>query len=302
MKFETVFAAGAWLACTATAIGPASPKSPPRLKGHPAKMDNWRWPNPFAHQEKQQQQQEKKFAAACDVERTFAAREFLLDDLAENPPAGLLPYRDALRDVFSAREYPGSWDGIDPHGYDRNLLAMRYADVPLRVREWIEEQERRDGPGKGLFAVYQVPLSGTRVLDTVKVPAETPVSEEWRARDEGRIAIFAPGALHEALPLWVAEGSGCEEALLDLSRYSAELVDGGVVAYPVHHSLPKRSQNMRDMEFTVKAQVLKLKEGEDAEGVEAVQKAEETQNVEEVQADEKASSSRDTNSAGKDEL
>ncbi|KAK4232719.1 Glucarate dehydratase [Achaetomium macrosporum] len=298
MKLETLFTA-AWLASTATAIGPASPKSPPRLKGYPAKMDNWRWPNLFASP------QHKKFDAACDVERTFQAREFLLDDLAEDPPTGLLPYRDALKNVFSTRDYPGSWDGIDPHGYDRNLLVMGYADVPLRVREWIEHQERSDGPGKGLFAVYQMPMSGTRVLNTIKVPAETPVSEEWRARDERRVAIFAPGAVHEVLPLWVAEGSGCEEALLDLSKYSAKLVDGGVVAYPVHHSLPKRSQNKRDMEFTVKAQVLKLKEGENAEDVEeAAQKTEETEKVERAEEAGKPSYERaeETKSADRDEL
>jgi hypothetical protein len=220
MKLETIFAA-AWLACTATAIGPASPEKPPRLQGHPTKMDNWRWPNPFASSSSSSSGQNKnKFDAACEVERTFAAQEFLLDDLAENPPTGLLPYRDALRDVFSAREYPGSWDGVDPHGYDRNLLAMGYADVPRKVREWIEDQERRDGPGKGLFAVYNVPMSGTRVLETIKVPAETPVSEEWRARDEGRIAIFAPGALYEVLPLWVAEGSGCEGTIVFFFLFS----------------------------------------------------------------------------------
>ena len=87
---------------------------------------------------------------------------------------------------------------------------MTYDEVPVRVREWIEEQERNDGAGKGVLAVYQDSVKGSRVLNTIKVPAETPVSEEWRARDGNRIAIFAPGAVYEVLPLWVAEGSGCE--------------------------------------------------------------------------------------------
>jgi hypothetical protein len=85
------------------------------------------------------------------------------------------------------------------------------------------------------------------------------------------------------------------------------MVDGGVVAYPVHHSLPKRSQNMREMEFTVKAQVLKLKEGENAEDVQPIsQTTEESQKVEQAEGVEKPSSqnARETESegAGKDEL
>lgn len=204
MKFETLLALGGLLTGVATAIGPANPKSPPRLRGKREKMQNWKWPNPF------ESPRHSKFDAACEVERVFSAQEFLLDDLSESGPGGLLAYRDALKQVFSAREYPGSWDGIDPHGYDRNLLMMGYDEMPLRVREWIEEQERTDGPGKGLFAVYNRPMPGTRVLHTIKVPAETPVAEEWRSKDDRRVALFAPGALYEMLPLWVAEGSGCE--------------------------------------------------------------------------------------------
>ena len=203
MKLETLLTA-AWLASTATAIGPATPEQPPRLHGRAEKLSAWRWPNPFASPK------HKKFTPSCSVDRTFQAREYLLDDLADKGPGGLLAYRDALKSVFSAREYPGSWDGVDPHGYDRNLLTMPYDEMPLKVREWIEEQERSEGAGKGLFAVYAVPLSGTRVMNTITVPKEAPVSEEWRARDERRIAIFAPGAVYEVLPLWVAEGSGCE--------------------------------------------------------------------------------------------
>jgi hypothetical protein len=44
--------------------------------------------------------------------------------------------------------------------------------------------------------------------------------------------------------------------LLDLERYSAEPVDGGVVAWPVHHSEPNRAKGTADITFEVKAQVL----------------------------------------------
>jgi hypothetical protein len=202
MKLETLLTA-AFLASTATAVGPAGPNVPPRLKGQREKMASWRFPNPFASPH------HSKFTPRCDVQRTFEVDEYLLDDLAEKEPLGLLSYRDALKQVFATREYPGSWDGIDPHGYDRNLLAMRYDLVPRAVREWIEDQERTDGKGKGLYAVYPAPLPGARVMTTIKVP-ELPVPAEWRSRDENRVAIFAPGAVYEILPLWVAEGSGCE--------------------------------------------------------------------------------------------
>ncbi|KAK3291568.1 uncharacterized protein B0H64DRAFT_366921 [Chaetomium fimeti] len=288
MKFEALLAA-AWLAATTTAIGPATPDQPPRLRGKPERMANWPWPNPFKSAEL------AKFTPACDVLRTFRAQEFMLDDLAAKAPKGLLEYRDALKDVFAAREYPGSWDGIDPHGYDRDLLTMDYNDVPLRVREWIEDQERTDGPGKGLFAVYQRPLPGTRVLHTIKVPKETPVTEEWRARDEIRVALFAPGALYEVLPLWVVEGSKCEGPLLDLSKYSSKLVDGGVIAYPIHHSFPKRAQGKREIEFQIQAQVLQLNEGETLE-------TEQAENVEEAEKVEKAEKVEETESTEKEEL
>ncbi|KAK4119238.1 hypothetical protein N657DRAFT_650338 [Parathielavia appendiculata] len=299
MRLDALFTA-AWLAATATAIGPASPDKPPRLQGKPEKMASWRWPNPFASP------RYAKYTPACEAERTFTAREHLLDDLSEPGPNGLLAYRDALRSVFSAREYPGSWDGIDPHGYDRKLLIMDYDAMPLKVREWIEEQERSDGPGRGLFAIYGRPAPGTRVMNTIKVPEEVPVSEEWRGKDDRRVVLFAPGAIYEMLPLWVAEGSDCEESLLDLSKYSAKLADGRVVAYPVQHTSPKL--NDREIEFQIKAQVLKLKEGEVeedvleiAQGPEAAEKGEETEAAKSEKAGE-TKSVEEAKRAGKDEL
>jgi len=91
-------------------------------------------------------------------------KEYLLDDVSEEAPFGLAAFQTALKEVFSVREYPGSWDGIDPYGYDRNLLQMEYADLPVKVREWIEEQERSDGPGKGLFAVFKKLAPGIKVI------------------------------------------------------------------------------------------------------------------------------------------
>jgi hypothetical protein len=217
MKLETLLTA-AWLAASAHAVGPATPKEV-RLEGKPEKMANWKWTNPFTSPK------HKKFTPTCATTRKFKAKEFQLDDLAVEAPLGLIAYRDALKQVFSTRQYPGSWDGVDPHGYDRLLLLMAYPDMPLALREWIEEQERTDGEGKGLFAVYSKPVEGMRVVGTINVPKETPVEKEWRALDEDRVVIFAPGALYEVLPLFVAEGSDCEG---ECNSFFVYLVQGGV--------------------------------------------------------------------------
>lgn len=47
-----------------------------------------------------------------------------------------------------------------------------------------------------------------------------------------------------------------EVDLLDLEKYSAEPMDGGVVAWPVHHTEPNRARGRVDITFEVKAQVL----------------------------------------------
>lgn len=79
--------------------------------------------------------------------------------------------------------------------------------------------------------------------------------------------------------------------MLDLAKYSEKLVDGGVVGFPVTRTKPKRDHSQRDMEFEIKAQVLKLNEGEDA-----AEDAEEV--VEKTEKAEKA----EAKSAEKDEL
>lgn len=50
--------------------------------------------------------------------------------------------------------------------------------------------------------------------------------------------------------------------LRDLSLYTGELADGGVVGYPVTHTTPNRRQNRRDIQIEIKAQVLKKNAGE----------------------------------------
>lgn len=170
----------------------------------PTKVKNFTWSDPFANEAI------SGFKVACEVERTFAASEFLLHDLYEDEPLGLWPYAGALRKFFIGRPYPGSWDGMDPHQYDRSVLKMAYSALPVEVREWIETQEQTEGKGKGLFAVYEKPQdtkTQAKATADLSLPEKEPKA---RAQDDKRITIFAPGALYEILPLFVAGDSDCK--------------------------------------------------------------------------------------------
>ncbi|KAH8785190.1 hypothetical protein F5883DRAFT_445083 [Diaporthe sp. PMI_573] len=236
---------------------------PPKIE--PSKLENFTWTDPFSSPKL------ANFDTTCESQRTFKAFEYQLHDLQLPEPNGLGPYSEALKTFFGGRPYPGGWDGIDAHRYERNLLKMEYADVPVKVREWIEEEERSEGPGKGLFAIYQKPEEGETVKKTAKLP-DADKAEKLRPLDEKKTVIFAPGALYENLPLWIAEGSKCEGTLTDLSKYGPKVVDGGVVAWPTDYTTPDRKTKERTMEFTIKAQVLSAKAGAsiDKEGQDAV--------------------------------
>ncbi|KAF9882498.1 hypothetical protein CkaCkLH20_00534 [Colletotrichum karsti] len=217
--------------------------------------ENFPWRNPFTSN------LTDSYTHTCEASKTFAATQYTLHDLFEKQPLGLFPWGDGLKLFFSGREYPGSWAGLDRHLHDRNLLMMAYADLPLRVREWIEDQERtEDSQGQGLFAVFDKPATEEeKIKERVAVPEDP--KELDRELDEKRVAIFAPGALYHILPLFVADGSDCQETLADLSNYSPTPKDAAVVSWPVSHTRPNLDEKKRDIKFTVKAQVLKLKEG-----------------------------------------
>ena len=193
------------LAAAGRAFGP--PKQLP--KAETTKTDSFAWTDPF------ESQLPKELVALCSAELTFKASEYLLHDLFEHAPKGLWAYADTLKDTFAGKPYPGGWDGLDPHMYDRPLLSMSYADVPLPVREWIEEQQRgEDGDaaagGKDLFAVFERQTDPEHKATATVTPETPEKAGRLRALDKKRIAIFAPGALYRILPLWVAEGSDCK--------------------------------------------------------------------------------------------
>lgn len=179
--------------------GEPKPEVPP--KSEPTKTDNFTWADPFASPLLSQ------FTSRCEGRATFPALEFQLHDLSAPEPQGLEPYSEALKGAFVGRPYPGGWDGVDAHGYERELVRMEWAAVPARVRRWIAEQEEVGGAqGKGLFAVFEKPAEeGKLVKGTVDLDGGDVTEGE-----EERTVVFAPGAIYETLPLWVADGSGCE--------------------------------------------------------------------------------------------
>ncbi|KAI1495533.1 hypothetical protein F5X99DRAFT_422846 [Biscogniauxia marginata] len=227
------------------------------------------WINPFNRSEISQ------FTSACKVQKNFTANEFLLDDLPDQPPKGLWPYCEAMKKLFDGRQYSGSWDGYEPIGIDRKILEMNYTDLPIRVREWVEELGRRETQDASLPIVAVFKRSQQihpeavwkKETTTVKPQSSCDLSEIGRdTLDNMKVITFAPGAIYPVLPLWVAEGSSCESTLLDTTRYSHELMDGGVIAWITKHTIARRAKGKRDVVFTIEAQVLKRLHDRKAQG------------------------------------
>jgi len=246
---QCILTVGLLVAAASAQFG--APKEQP--KAEVTKVETFKWTDPFANRKY------KRFTPSCNAKQTFQAFEYQLHDLGDEQPLGLAPFGDALKKVFREREYPGSWGGWDHHQYDRNLLMMEYWDVPVKVREWIEDQERNDGEGKGLFAVYTKPAPGNKVHNTVTPPAPEKAAG-LRPLDKKKLVFFAPGAIYDILPLWVAANSKCEAELSDLDNYDSKLEDGGVIAWPTSYSTADRKNDKREVEFTIQAQVLKAAE------------------------------------------
>ncbi|CAI4213445.1 unnamed protein product [Parascedosporium putredinis] len=168
---------------------------------------------------------------------------------------GLGSWSDAIFYFFGGRPYPGTWDGVDDKGESREIMRMEYTDVPATVKKWIEEQKKiedPEAPSKHLFAVYEKPQKeGDKITGTAK-----PRPDGTEAADEEKVLMFAAGALYEILPLWVADGSDCQDELLNLENYQAWPEDKKIVAWPVEHTWPDDESGNREIEFTVKAQIL----------------------------------------------
>ena len=208
--YSSLGAAALAMATTATAL-----IKPPPPVAKTTMTEGFPWRNPFASSDI------SSFAPDCEVSKTFPASEYTLHDLFEMPPKGLWPWGEALKTFFQGRQYPGGWAGLDHHMYNRNLLMMEYADVPIRVREWIEEEDRSGGEGKGLFAVFAKPKEEGDTIEATVVPPEATAAID-RSLDKEKVAMFAPGAMYSILPLWVAEGSKCPGRTTQIIRVAPD--------------------------------------------------------------------------------
>lgn len=198
MKINSISSAAVLLSSTVSAFKFGKP--PPDIQVHV--IDGFPWKNPF------NTDAISSFEPVCQKKVNFNAMEYTLHDLMKPAPEGLKPWANGLKKVFSGREYPGGWTGLDHHLHDRSLLMMDYKTLPIAVRQWIEEEERSEGKGQGLFAVFEKPKDESDIVsDLVEFPSADKID---RSQDESKIVIFAPGAVYGILPLWAAEASDCK--------------------------------------------------------------------------------------------
>jgi hypothetical protein len=189
MKLSIIASQLILLAAAAKAAETAAGEEPP-----------FKWPSPFKLEAL------KEYEATCESSVTLQASEYQLHDLYESAPAGLWNWADALKVFFGGQEYPGSWEGLDPHRYDRHVLKMEYADLPREVRDWIALK------GQKLFAVYEKPKGEWKKVESQAKPPKTRAAgqpDEDEDDLDKKVIIFAPGALYEVLPLFAAKGSAC---------------------------------------------------------------------------------------------
>lgn len=173
-------------------------------------IPTWKWTKPFGADGSSP----AGFVASCTATGTFTARQHRLSDM--NVPlaeGGLEPFASAIRFFFGGRPYPGSWDGGEAHGTNRDILSMEWNDVPRAAKDWIAKQQEgdKDAATRWLFGVYKKPVEAEeKVGGTARARETAAPGAEGHLRDEDKIVLFPAGALYEILPLWVAEGSSCE--------------------------------------------------------------------------------------------
>lgn len=167
------------------------------------------------------------FHLNCREKRTLHAKMYRLSDLDLDPPAGLKPWANAIRDFMSHRDYPGSWDGVDHKGEDREIVVMEYADVPAPVRHWIEQQQLDDSESnnkKWLYGVFAKPKTEGEMITATAPPHGQPtmsvgehggeVQKVADIPDKDKILVFPGSSVYEIAPLWVAHGSNCDRECL----------------------------------------------------------------------------------------
>lgn len=137
----------------------------------------------------------------CTSQSYFNGTQYKVPDMRAAPPQGLQPWSAIVNGLFTSRFYPGSWQGVNYKGDQRELVVMEWRDVPQLAREWVEEQLKDEEMRlKRFLAVVRKSKDGERVDE-----------ESFEGiPDSEKLLIVAPGELYNFLPLWVAQNSECE--------------------------------------------------------------------------------------------
>ncbi|OAA56237.1 hypothetical protein SPI_07848 [Niveomyces insectorum RCEF 264] len=244
-------------------------------------VPHWNWHRPFPDNG----DPPMGFETKCNVHKKFHAKNYKLGDLRRGEEHELYPFSDAIEKDIAGRQYPGSWDGVDHGGLQRDILMMNWRDLPVHVRQWIETNEMRkpdtaDVPAASggtnrrpwRFMVFQkkprkVAVTATETAPLRAEPTEGVSPSEWalpKVADRDKVVFFAPGQLYPILPLWNAKGGKCEDSFSDLKRYQKQAADDTVVAWLYEHSKPDRDHGKNDIYFKIRAEhVLETEHGRD---------------------------------------
>jgi hypothetical protein len=112
------------------------------------------------------------YTKSCATRTTYRGQIYKLANLYPD----LETFAPQLKVFYNKQLYPGSWEGIDRHGNERELIKMDMTDLPWKVREWIKKESTQ---------------------------------RHYSVHDD--IVFFAPGAIYPILPLWAedSEDIGC---------------------------------------------------------------------------------------------
>ncbi|ERS97271.1 uncharacterized protein SPSK_02660 [Sporothrix schenckii 1099-18] len=235
---------------------------------------HWNWHRPFPDHG----DPPMGFETKCNVVKKFHARNYRLGDLRNGEGHPLYPFSDGIEKFIAGRTYPGSWDGVDHGGMQRDLLMMEWRELPVYVRKWIEDHEMRrpemDDGRTWRFMVFQKKSKKAAATATEPaaplraIPTEGAAASTWtlpEVADRDKVVFFAPGQLYPILPLFNAKGGGkCEDSFADLSRYVPAAKDDAVVAWPFEHSKPDPEHGKVDIYFKIRTEhVLESDHGRD---------------------------------------
>ncbi|KLU93081.1 hypothetical protein MAPG_12022 [Magnaporthiopsis poae ATCC 64411] len=212
-------------------------------------VSGWRWEKPWPYDNSELMQ----FTELCRHAVTFPAQQYKFSDLDHAPPAGLAPWADAVRALATGRVYPGSWDGVNVKGNERDVLLVEWKNVPDLARRWIEnESSTEEDRSRHFFRVLRKPKALTGGRAGGPRPDEKVGLDEdvLGLPDEEKVFVTAPGELYQFLPL--------PEAFSDMSQYVASRArETCVVAWPTDHSRALLEEGKKAIKFTIEARLVR---------------------------------------------